>query len=97
MKYDYPLMKSFQENKNQKKIVTAQSGANMNPEMLKAKVNVFSIICPQVMVKLCIVKLLEVYQINEKEKKTGMRESRKKDENINLRSKKNEHIGNKSI
>lgn len=44
------------------------------------------------MVKLCIVELLEVYPINEKGKKTGMRESRKKDENMNLKSRKIEHI-----
>lgn len=41
------------------------------------------------MVKLCIVELLEVYQINEKGKKTGMRESRKKRWEYELKKQKN--------
>lgn len=40
------------------------------------------------MVKLCIVELLEVYWINEKEKKLEWEKVCKKDENMSLKSKK---------
>lgn len=43
--------------------------------------------------KLCIVDtLLEIYQVNEKGKKTGMKKQGRGDENMNLQKQKNEHI-----